>query len=77
MNALSTLYIFSSTYPITAANIVVAVSACADVDAVLSVPYILKVLAEDPHGFRMLQNMRLVSTGGAPLPEACERSFLC
>ena len=71
MNALSTLYLFSSTYPITLKNVLDAMSACSDVAAFLSVPYILKFLAEDPDGLQMLQRMNLVSTGGAPLPEAC------
>ena len=76
MNALSTLYMFSSTYPVTATNVVGAVSACTGVAAFLSVPYILKALAEDANGLKMLKNMNLVSTGGAPLPEARENDPL-
>ena len=72
MNALSTLYLFSSTYSMTSANIVGAVSACPRTAAFLSVPYILKMLAEDTEGLKMLQRMELVSVGGAPLPELCE-----
>lgn len=56
----------------TATNIVNAVSACHDTAAFLSVPYILKMLAEDVEGLKMLQRMELVSVGGAPLPEACK-----
>ncbi|PSS31017.1 hypothetical protein PHLCEN_2v2430 [Hermanssonia centrifuga] len=71
MNALSTLYLFSSTHPITVSNILGAMSATTSrITAFLSVPYILKMLAEDPRGLQMLQRMELVSTGGAPLPEA-------
>jgi phenylacetate-coenzyme A ligase PaaK-like adenylate-forming protein len=42
------------------------------VTAFLSVPYILSVLAEDINGtgIEMLQSMRFVSTGGAPLDTA-------
>ena len=72
MNALSTLYLFSSVYPVTTANVLGALSVCDRVSAFLSVPYILKLLAEDPDGVRMLRRMKLVSTGGAPLPEACK-----
>ena len=35
--------------------------------ALLSVPYILSILAEDLDGVRLLQGMDIVSTGGAPL----------
>ncbi|EKM50503.1 uncharacterized protein PHACADRAFT_213424 [Phanerochaete carnosa HHB-10118-sp] len=70
MNALSTLYLFSSAYPMTVSNILGALSVCPDVRAFLSVPYILKMLAESSEGLKMLQTMDLVSTGGAPLPEA-------
>ena len=70
MNAVSTLYLFSSLYPITASNVIGALSICPGVRAFLSVPYILKMLAESADGLKMLQTMDLVSTGGAPLPEA-------
>ncbi len=71
MNALSTLYLFSSNYPITVSNILAAMSATPSrITAFLSVPYILKMLTEDPHGLQMLQRMELVSTGGALLSEA-------
>lgn len=70
MNAASTLYLFSSIYPMTVSNILGALSVCAGTTAFLSVPYILKMLAEDHNGLKMLQSMDLVSTGGAPLPEA-------
>ncbi|KAF7794267.1 hypothetical protein EIP86_005400 [Pleurotus ostreatoroseus] len=78
MNALSTLYLFSSIYPMTVSNVVGSMSYCSDASAFLSVPYILKLLAEDPRGMRLLQRMELVSTGGAPLPEAgeCYACFL-
>ncbi|GJE91273.1 hypothetical protein PsYK624_074220 [Phanerochaete sordida] len=69
MNALSTLYLFSSVYPMTVSNITGALSVCPDAHAFLSVPYILKMLAENSSGLQMLQTMDLVSTGGAPLPE--------
>ncbi|KAI0083934.1 acetyl-CoA synthetase-like protein [Irpex rosettiformis] len=69
MNALSILYLFSSTHSMTAASIIGAVSACPNNAAFLSVPYILKMLAEDTEGLKMLQRMDLVSVGGAPLPE--------
>ncbi|KAI0343014.1 acetyl-CoA synthetase-like protein [Trametopsis cervina] len=69
MNALTSLYMFPSTYPITIANILGAVAACPESSAFLSVPYILKLLAEDSEGLEMLQRMELVSVGGAPLPE--------
>ncbi|KAJ3555377.1 hypothetical protein NM688_g2610 [Phlebia brevispora] len=70
MNALSILYMFPSTYPVTVTNVLGAMSACPDVTAFLSVPYILKLLVEDTRGMQMLRKMELVSTGGAPLPEA-------
>ncbi|KIP01884.1 hypothetical protein PHLGIDRAFT_16917 [Phlebiopsis gigantea 11061_1 CR5-6] len=70
MNAVSTLYLFSSTYPMTVKNIAGALAVCPGVDAFLSVPYILKMLAEHEDGLEILRVMSLVSTGGAPLPEA-------
>ncbi|EPQ56692.1 thioester reductase [Gloeophyllum trabeum ATCC 11539] len=63
------LYLYSSLYPINATNVVEALSSCRDVRAFLSVPYILKMLSESDAGMCMLQRMRLVSTGGAPLPD--------
>ena len=56
----------------TVRNVLGALAACTDVEAFLSVPYILKMLVEHPEGLEMLRTMNLVSTGGAPLPEACE-----
>lgn len=53
-------------------NITGAMSICPDTQAFLSVPYILKMLAEHPDGLKMLISVNLVSTGGAPLPETCE-----
>lgn len=76
LNALSTLYLFPSVYPMTAVNILGALSVCPDVRAFLSVPYILKMLAETPDGLKMLRQMDLVSTGGAPLPEALGDSMV-
>ena len=70
MSALSTLYLFSSIYPITASNVLGAMSVCDRVSAFLSVPYVLKLVAEDAEGVRMLGRMGVVSTGGAALPEA-------
>jgi hypothetical protein len=70
MNAISTLYLFSSLYPMTVPNILGAMSICSEITAFLSVPYILKMLAESSDGMQMLRGMDLVSTGGAPLPEA-------
>ena len=72
MNAVSTLYLFPSTYTVTVKNIVEALAICPGTDAFLSVPYILKMLAESKDGLEMLRTMNLVSTGGAPLPEARE-----
>ncbi|KZT25172.1 acetyl-CoA synthetase-like protein, partial [Neolentinus lepideus HHB14362 ss-1] len=69
MMSLTPLYLYSSLHPINVSNVVSAVSACSDVRAFLSVPYILKMLSESESGIRMLQAMHLVSTGGAPLPE--------
>ena len=54
----------------TVQNITGALSACPGTEAFLSVPYILKMLAEHPDGLMMLRSMNLVSTGGAPFPEA-------
>lgn len=67
LNAMSTLCLFSSNYPITSKNIVNAVSACTNVRAFLSVPYILQLLEENEEGRALLDRMDLVSTGGAPL----------
>ncbi|TFK51963.1 acetyl-CoA synthetase-like protein [Heliocybe sulcata] len=69
MMSLTPLYLYPSLHPVTASNVVSAVAACPDVCAFLSVPYILKMLSESDAGMSMLQSMRLVSTGGAPLPE--------
>lgn len=57
-------------------NVVGAVSAYPGVTAFLSVPYILKMLAEHREGLEMLQRMELVSTGGAPLPPSRKLSAL-
>lgn len=70
MNAISTLYLFSSLYSMTVQNVLGAMSVCPDACSFLSVPYILKMVAESPEGLKMLRRMDLVSTGGAPLPEA-------
>jgi hypothetical protein len=60
----------------TASNIVNAVLASPDTAAFLSVPYILKMLAEDVQGIKLLQQMDLVSVGGAPLPEQCQLRYI-
>ena len=76
INALSTLYLFSSLYPITAQNVVQSVRACAHVRAFLSVPYILQFLEEDEGGRMRLEEMDIVSTGGAPLGDGLGDSMV-
>lgn len=66
-NAMSTTYFYSSLYSITAKNIVHSLNACKDVGGFLSVPYILQLLNEDDAGRALLKDMKIVSTGGAPL----------
>ncbi|PWN45585.1 acetyl-CoA synthetase-like protein [Ceraceosorus guamensis] len=55
----------------TSANILSSVAACSqEVHYFLSVPFILEALSREEVGLNMLHRMDLVSTGGAPLPEA-------
>ncbi|KAK0522192.1 hypothetical protein OC842_006536 [Tilletia horrida] len=56
--------------PPTTQNILASVDACSQaVHYFLSVPFLLEMLVREPEGISMLQQMDLVSTGGAPLPE--------
>ena len=67
----STLYLYPSTIPITAANLLQAFSAVPEpATSFLSVPYILEMLAEGNAGMESLVKFELVSTGGSPLPAA-------
>jgi acyl-coenzyme A synthetase/AMP-(fatty) acid ligase len=63
----SCLYLFTPERPITAQNIVKSVEACPDVHYFLAVPFVLKLLAEDPQARQLLARMDMISVGGAPL----------
>lgn len=69
MMSQSALYMYPSTLPVTASNLLQSFEVCGeDVTAFLSVPYILEMLAEVPEGLQKLVSFELVSTGGSPLP---------
>lgn len=68
MMSKSTLYMFPSTLPITASNLLQAFQACPEKPtSFLSVPYILEMLSDTKEGMEKLIEFELVSTGGSPL----------
>ncbi|KAK0390625.1 hypothetical protein NLU13_0129 [Sarocladium strictum] len=67
--------------PITASNVQRGVAYAQDskiarVGYFSSVPYIIQMLADDPHGFGLLKIMDLVGVGGAALPEVTGNSLV-
>ncbi|PRP79220.1 NRPS-like enzyme [Planoprotostelium fungivorum] len=69
----SLLYIFPSSVPITADNMLRVFDAARrqnkPVKNFSSVPYVIKMLSEDERGLRELISMELVGFGGAPFPK--------
>lgn len=73
----STLYMYPSTLPITASNLLQAFEACPQSPtSFLSVPYIHEMLAETQEGMDKLASFELVSTGGSPLAPHLGDSFV-
>lgn len=66
----SCTYLFTDQAPITAANILASLKACDPAPSYfLAVPYVLKLLAEDPSARTELAKFDMISVGGAPLPD--------
>ncbi len=69
MMSASTLYMYPSTLPVTANNLLQAFEAVpVSPTSFLSVPYILEVVSEHEKGMAKLVSFELVGTGGSPLP---------
>jgi hypothetical protein len=75
----STLYMYPSTLPITASNLLASFESFPKTSkptSFLSVPYILEMLADVPEGLDILKKLELVSTGGSPLSKDIGDAFV-